>query len=92
MKIHAAEAIAKTLVKKATVDYIIPDSLDRDVTLKIADEIGKCVKKWTQSILYSALLILKYFFKQYPFNSTDKSEMISWNFTQKVSDHLSFFR
>lgn len=37
MKIHAAEAIAKTLTKKASIDYIIPDSLDRDVTLKIAE-------------------------------------------------------
>ncbi len=45
MKIHAAQAIAKTLNKKATVDYVIPDSLDRDVTLRIADELGKCVKK-----------------------------------------------
>jgi malic enzyme len=45
MKIHAAEAIAKTLTKKASVDYIIPDSLNRDVTLKISEEIGKCVQK-----------------------------------------------
>lgn len=43
MKVHAAQAIAKTLTKKATVDYIIPDSLDRDVTLKIAEQLGKCV-------------------------------------------------
>ncbi len=35
MKILAAEAISKSLRKKASTDYIIPDSLDRDVTLRI---------------------------------------------------------
>jgi malic enzyme len=36
MKILAAEAISKSLIKKATIEYIIPDSLDRDVSLKIS--------------------------------------------------------
>ncbi len=45
MKIKAAEAISKSLRKPPSVDYIIPDSLDRDVTLKIADELGKEIKK-----------------------------------------------
>ncbi len=47
MKIKAAEAISKSLRKPPSIDYIIPDSLDRDVTLKIADELGKGnEKKW----------------------------------------------
>lgn len=41
MKIKAAEAISMSLTKKPSTDYIIPDSLDRDVTLKIAEELGK---------------------------------------------------
>ena len=41
MKIKAALAISKSLRKWPSVDYIIPDSLDRDVTLKIAEELGK---------------------------------------------------
>jgi malate dehydrogenase (oxaloacetate-decarboxylating) len=44
MKLLAAEAIAKSLTKKATTEYIIPDSLDRDVTLRIVQEMGR-VKK-----------------------------------------------
>jgi len=35
MKILAAEAISGSLIKSATREYIIPDSLDRDVTLRI---------------------------------------------------------
>jgi hypothetical protein len=37
MKILAAEAISKSLLKDPNTEYIIPDSLDRDVTLKIAE-------------------------------------------------------
>ncbi len=44
MKLLAAEAIADSLTKKATTEYIIPDSLDRDVTLRIVQEMGR-VKK-----------------------------------------------
>jgi malic enzyme len=44
MKLLAAEAIANSLTKKATTEYIIPDSLDRDVTLRIVQEMGR-VKK-----------------------------------------------
>ena len=41
MKLLAAEAISNSLTKKATTEYIIPDSLDRDVTLRIMQELGK---------------------------------------------------
>ncbi len=44
MKLWAAEAIANSLTKKATRQYIIPDSLDRDVTLRIMNELGKARK------------------------------------------------
>jgi hypothetical protein len=36
MKVKAALAISQSLRGKASINYIIPDSLDRDVTLKIA--------------------------------------------------------
>jgi hypothetical protein len=36
MKIAASLAISKSLLREPTTDYIIPDSLDRDVTLRIA--------------------------------------------------------
>jgi malate dehydrogenase (oxaloacetate-decarboxylating) len=45
MKLWAAEAIADSLTKKATKEYIIPDSLDRDVTLRIMHELGKASKE-----------------------------------------------
>jgi hypothetical protein len=35
MKLLAAEAVSRSLIKNATREYIIPDSLDRDVTLRI---------------------------------------------------------
>lgn len=37
MKLIAADAISKSLTKKASTKYIIPDSLDRDVTLRITE-------------------------------------------------------
>lgn len=37
MKLLAAEAISHSLTKKANTEYIIPDSLDRDVTLRITE-------------------------------------------------------
>lgn len=45
MKLLAAEAIADSLTKKASIEYIIPDSLDRDVTLRIMQELGKARKE-----------------------------------------------
>jgi hypothetical protein len=36
MKLMAAVAISNSLIKEANREYIIPDSLDRDVTIKIA--------------------------------------------------------
>lgn len=39
MKLIAAKAVSESLTKQASLDYIIPDSLDRDVTLKIAEEL-----------------------------------------------------
>jgi hypothetical protein len=44
MKLLAAEAISKSLLKEPSRDYIIPDGLDRDVTLRIAEELGKYKK------------------------------------------------
>lgn len=41
MKLLAAKAISESLSKKASTDYIIPDSLDRDVTITITEELGK---------------------------------------------------
>ncbi len=45
MKIRAAQAIAQSIDGPPRRDYIIPDSLDKDVALRISDEIGKGVKK-----------------------------------------------
>ena len=44
MKIKAAEAIADSINGKPSNTYIIPDSLDKDVAIKIADELGKLAK------------------------------------------------
>lgn len=41
MKIKAAEAIAASIQGQPTRNYIIPDSLDKDVSIKIAEELGK---------------------------------------------------
>jgi len=41
MKIRAAEAIAASIQGQPTRTYIIPDSLDKDVSIKIAEELGK---------------------------------------------------
>lgn len=46
MKLIAAEAVSKSLRKKASTMYIIPDSLDRDVTLRITDELWRAKHKW----------------------------------------------
>lgn len=39
MKIKAAEAIAACIVGPPRRDYIIPDSLDKDVALKISQAL-----------------------------------------------------
>ena len=39
MKIEAAKAIAECIVGPPTPNYIIPDSLDRDVPIKIAEAL-----------------------------------------------------
>jgi malic enzyme len=39
MKLRAAEAIADCLVGPPRRDYIIPDSLDKDVALKISEAL-----------------------------------------------------
>ena len=41
MKVKAAEVIANSLKGKVRVDYIIPDSLDKDVPIRISKELGK---------------------------------------------------
>ena len=41
MKVKAAEAIAASIEGQPTRSYIIPDSLDKDVSIKISDELGK---------------------------------------------------
>jgi hypothetical protein len=41
MKIKAAEAIAASIQGQPTRNYIIPDSLDKDVAIRIAKELGK---------------------------------------------------
>lgn len=41
MKIKAAEAIANCIEGQPSKTCIIPDSLDKDVAIKIADELGK---------------------------------------------------
>ena len=43
MKIVAAQAIAKSLVKEPSPVNIIPDTLDKDVSIRISKEIGKFV-------------------------------------------------
>ena len=59
MKLIAAEAISKSLTKKASTKYIIPDSLDRDVTLRITEELWRAKwKGWIKKILYFYLLIV----------------------------------
>lgn len=46
MKLVTAVAISNSLAKEPSTDYIIPDSLDRDVTIKITDELFKTVYHW----------------------------------------------
>ena len=41
MKIKAAEAIAASIEGQPTREYIIPDSLDKDVAIKISNQLGK---------------------------------------------------
>ena len=41
MKIRAAQAIAASIQGQPTRNYIIPDSLDKDVSIKIAEQLGK---------------------------------------------------
>lgn len=41
MKVVTAEVIAKSLKGEPRVDYIIPDSLDREIPLKISQALGK---------------------------------------------------
>lgn len=45
MKIKAAEAIANSIEGQPSKDYIIPDSLDKDVAIRISNELGKIAKK-----------------------------------------------
>lgn len=45
MKIKAAEAIAASIEGQPTRSYIIPDSLDKDVSIKISEELGKILVK-----------------------------------------------
>ena len=45
MKIKAAEAIAASIVGHPRQNYIIPDSLDKDVAIRISNELGKIAKK-----------------------------------------------
>ena len=44
MKVKAAEVIADSLKGQVRVDYIIPDSLDKDVPIRISKELGKMQK------------------------------------------------
>lgn len=46
MKLATAVAISNSLSKEPSTEYIIPDSLDRDVTLKITEELLKTVYSW----------------------------------------------
>ena len=41
MKIKAAEAIAASITESPRPNYIIPDSLDKDVAIRISKELGK---------------------------------------------------
>lgn len=45
MKIKAAEAIAHSIEGQPNRGYIIPDSLDKDVAIRIAHEMGKIANK-----------------------------------------------
>lgn len=45
MKIQAAEAIAGSIEGLPTRSYIIPDSLDRDVAIRIAKALGKIASR-----------------------------------------------
>ena len=45
MKIKAAEAIAHSIEGQPSQSYIIPDSLDKDVSIKISDELGKLAQR-----------------------------------------------
>ena len=45
MKIKAAEAIASSIEGQPSRSYIIPDSLDKDVAIRISNELGKIAKK-----------------------------------------------
>lgn len=45
MKIKAAEAIAASIEGQPSRNYIIPDSLDKDVAIRIANELGKIARK-----------------------------------------------
>ena len=45
MKIKAAEAIAASITDSPRQNYIIPDSLDKDVAIRISNELGKLIKQ-----------------------------------------------
>lgn len=45
MKIKAAEAIAASIEGQPSRNYIIPDSLDKDVAIRISNELGKIARK-----------------------------------------------
>ncbi len=45
MKIKAAEAIAASIEGAPARNYIIPDSLDKDVAIRISNELGKIARK-----------------------------------------------
>ena len=45
MKVVAAEAIAARIEGHPTRQYIIPESLDKDVAVKVSRELGKLVNK-----------------------------------------------
>ena len=45
MKIKAAEAIAHSIDGQPTRSYIIPDSLEKDLAIRISDQLGKLSKK-----------------------------------------------
>lgn len=45
MKIKAAEAIAASIEGQPSRSYIIPDSLDKDVAIRISNELGKLARE-----------------------------------------------
>ena len=53
MKIKAAEAIANSVIESPRPNYIIPDSLDKDVAIRISKELGKLKKKSSQWVIAS---------------------------------------